>query len=89
MMHTQRKLVRGLEVLEYYFENDFDFDNENCAALFKLVNKVEMDKYYVGTHETSHEDIVNATKTNVKGIRRYLLNEPDETLPASKRLLKM
>jgi fatty acyl-CoA reductase len=89
MMHVQRRIAKGIDVLDYYANNAWEFDNTHCLNIFKLLNAVEAKKYFVAIHEIDKGTIERALRSNILGTRRYLLNEPDETLPSSRRLLKM
>lgn len=88
-MHVHRRLAKGMEVLDYYTNNEWEFDNTDCLHIFKLVNSVETKKYYVEIHKFSREKVEWSIKNNILGARRYILKESDDTLPSAKRLLKM
>lgn len=89
MIRVQKRLAKGLEVLDYYVTNSWEFDNTNCVDIFKLVNDYEEKKYYVAVHKFPADRITKIMKNSVLGARRYLLKEPDETLPSSRKILKM
>lgn len=89
MMRVHKRLAKGMEVLDYYVTNTWEFDNTHCLDIFKLVNESESKKYFVAVHQFGKDRVEKLIKTNILGTRRYLLNEPDETLPSSRRLLKM
>lgn len=88
-MHVHKRLAKGMEVLDYYANNVWEFDNTDCLYIFKLVNNVESKKYFVAMHQFGKDRVKKLIKSNILGTRRYLLKEPDETLPSSRRLLKM
>jgi hypothetical protein len=73
-------------VIAYYANNIWDFDNTNCNQIRKLMTKTEHERYKC---DASEIDVKEYFANCFLGARRYLLNEKDETLPKSRRLLKM
>lgn len=85
-MRVQRRVAKGFEVLEYYANNEWTFNNEETLACRKLMNSTEKQKYKLDTEGFDFEEyLVNC----VLSIRRYMLNEPDDTIPASRRHMMM
>ncbi len=89
MWHVQKKLAKGMEMLDYYTNNVWEFDNRNSLYVFQLVNSVETKRYYAEIYNFGRERMVASLRNTVLGARRYLLKEPDETLPGARKLLKM
>lgn len=45
LCRVQRRVQKGFEVLEYYANNQWDFDNANILHLRTLINSVEKERY--------------------------------------------
>jgi hypothetical protein len=82
--HT--KLSKGNEVIAYYANNTWEFDNTSCNVVRGLMNETEKEIYKC---DSKGIDVEKYFANCFLGARRYLLNEKDETLPRSRRLLKM
>ncbi|XP_044764592.1 fatty acyl-CoA reductase 1-like [Coccinella septempunctata] len=82
LMRVQRRINRGFEVLGYYANNQWTFNNQQLTELRTLMNPTEKKIYKLDLEGFNFDEyLYNA----VLSVRRYLLNEPDETIPASKR----
>lgn len=81
-MRVQKRIAKGCQVLEYYANNKWIFHNSEMLELRKLMNPTEMKKYICVRDTFDCEEYVTDC---VRSIRRYMLNEPDETIPACKR----
>ncbi|XP_055917573.1 fatty acyl-CoA reductase 1-like isoform X2 [Eupeodes corollae] len=86
MCRVQNRIGKGLEVLEYYANRVWHFDNTEAIEMRKLMNTTERLKYVI---ERIDLDLVEYFTACTLCARRYILNEPDETIPAAKRHMKV
>lgn len=86
MWRVQTKVAKGIDVLTYYASNQWDFSNYNQVFMRGKMNKLELKKYKV---DAEGIDVYDYFEKSVLGARRYLLNLPDENLPASRRLMRV
>jgi alcohol-forming fatty acyl-CoA reductase len=89
MLRVHRKLAKGMELLDYYTNNEWQFDNTNALKIYGMVNKVESKVYQVHLTDFNDEKANQFFENGVLGARRYLLNQPDEALPSARRMLIM
>ncbi|XP_045465464.1 uncharacterized protein LOC123674585 [Harmonia axyridis] len=82
LMRVQKRVAKGFEVLEYYANNQWTFNNRESLELRKFMNPLEKEKYRLDTEGFDFQEYL---ENCVISIRRHMLNEPDETLPASRR----
>ncbi|XP_044764593.1 fatty acyl-CoA reductase 1-like [Coccinella septempunctata] len=82
LMRVQRRIAKGCEVMEYYANNEWIFSNQRTKEKRTLLNLTERKKYKLDCDGFDYEEYF----TNcVLCARRYILNEPDENIPAAKR----
>lgn len=74
----QRRVYVASKALIHYIENDWLFNN--CRFLDMRKQLLTQDKKDFN-YSVEEIDIVGFFKSAVLGSRRYLLNEPDETIP--------
>lgn len=86
MVKVQRKLAKGNEVIAYYANNNWDFDKTNADLVRSKLTKFEKEIFKC---DASGVDIEKYFEDCFLGARRYLLHEKDETLPRSRKLIKM
>lgn len=85
-MRVQKRISKGFEVFEYYANNQWDFKNEETLKARKLMNPLERKIYKVDGDGIDYFDyFLNC----VHCTRLYILKEPDESLPAARRHMKM
>lgn len=75
-----------MEVLEYYANNQWDFDNKHAIIIRAKLNKTEKERYKC---DAEGVDIYKYFENCIIGGRRFLLKQPDERLPSAKRMMKM
>ncbi|GJQ78020.1 hypothetical protein Trydic_g2369 [Trypoxylus dichotomus] len=86
LWRAQMRIVNGLEILHYYTNRQWVFDNHNVVAIRQWLNPRELSQYTVESGNLDLEDyMVNA----ILCARRYYLKEPDKNLPMAKRRMKM
>ncbi|KAL0122080.1 hypothetical protein PUN28_007091 [Cardiocondyla obscurior] len=86
MCHVQRRINKGFEVFEYYANNQWDFENSYVEDLRARVNNVEYEKYQVHGNDL---DIDAYFSDCIRAARIYVLKEPEHTLPAARRHLRV
>ena len=89
MIRVQKRLAKGIQVLNYYTTNQWNFDITNSTFMWNQMNEAEKITYQCDARDFSEEEAQKYFEDGILGARRYLLNQPDEKLPSAKRLLKM
>lgn len=85
-MRVQKRISKGFEVFEYYANNQWDFHDEHGYHTRSLLNPREKQIYKLDGEGINYEDYF----TNcVHCTRLYILKEPDDTIPAAVRHMKM
>ncbi|XP_063924739.1 putative fatty acyl-CoA reductase CG5065 [Zophobas morio] len=82
LKRVQRRILKGYDVFEYYTTKQWDFNNDVSMEARKLLTQRERELYKVDGDGIQYEQYFYDT---VHAARLYLLNEPDETIPAAKR----
>uniref|UniRef100_A0A1S4IZJ0 Fatty acyl-CoA reductase n=1 Tax=Culex quinquefasciatus TaxID=7176 RepID=A0A1S4IZJ0_CULQU len=86
LCRVHRRIAKGFEVLEYYANNQWDFDNAAILYLRTKMNAEEKVKFKIDAAGV----VINEYFENcIWGARRFILNETDDTLPAAKRHMKV
>lgn len=86
MKKAALRVDKAVEVLEYYANNQWDFD-ASVQCLFKSrLNDYEEDKYKVNARGISVRQVFSESAL---GLRRYVDKTPDSMIPAAFRMLKM
>lgn len=85
-MRVQRRIQKGFEVLEYYANNQWDFDTTNIESLRLKMNALESVKYKIDSKGFVHEEYFLSA---LRAARVHILKEMDDTLPAAKRHMRM
>ncbi|KAF7274014.1 hypothetical protein GWI33_013304 [Rhynchophorus ferrugineus] len=86
LMRVQKRIQKGFDVFEYYANNQWDFDNEESLLAREMMNPLEREKYKIdGEGIDYYEYFTDCTRA----ARLYILNEPDDTLPAARRHMKV
>ncbi|XP_055606767.1 putative fatty acyl-CoA reductase CG5065 [Uranotaenia lowii] len=86
LCRVHRRIAKGFEVLEYYANNQWDFDNTTVMHLREKINDVEKVKFKIDADgvviEKYFEDCI-------MGARKFILNETDDTIPAARRHMRI
>ncbi|KAJ8982561.1 hypothetical protein NQ317_005032 [Molorchus minor] len=86
LMRIQKRITRGFEVFEYYANNQWDFVNDDSLEARNILNPRERETYKLDGDGINYYDYF----TNcVHCTRLYILNEPDDTIPAARRHMKV
>ncbi|KAJ2942775.1 hypothetical protein O0L34_g14963 [Tuta absoluta] len=86
LMRVHRRINKGFEVFEYYTNNQWDFKSDKGQMIRKKLNEREHKEYKV---DAEGADIPQYFEDCVVAARRYILKEPDDTIPAAKRHMKV
>ncbi|XP_065172075.1 putative fatty acyl-CoA reductase CG5065 [Atheta coriaria] len=87
LMKIQRRISKGYEVFHYYTSNQWNFVNKNLLAMRDdVLNEREAAVYML---DDENLDIEKYFLNCMIGARRYLMHEPDETLPTAMRHMKV
>ncbi|RZC40817.1 fatty acyl-CoA reductase -like, partial [Asbolus verrucosus] len=86
LMRVQRKIYKGYDIFEYYANKQWDFDNDHTLQMRNMFNPREKVTYKLDGDGINYEDYF----TNcIYAARRYLLKEPDNTIPSARRHMTM
>jgi Male sterility protein len=80
MVKVQDRIEKGMDVLGYYANNQWNFDNEVQCIFRERLNDLEEDRYKVNSRGVDIRDYFYQAGL---GVRRYILKTPDEMLPAA------
>lgn len=78
------RVAKGMEVLQYYATNQWDFDNKIGNRIRQKMNKKEKIIYKC---DAEGVDVYKYFENCILGARRYLLRQPDDRLPAARRMM--
>ncbi|CAH0548830.1 unnamed protein product [Brassicogethes aeneus] len=86
LMRVQKRISKGFEVFEYYANNQWDFNNDETLSSRSLLNPLEREIYKCDGDGMDYYDYFTDC---VRCARLYLLKEPDDTIPAAKRHMRV
>lgn len=86
MVHIQRKIQDGLDVLQYFTTRQWVFHNDKLIALRDSMNPIDRQIYNLDFEKI---DIVSYLTDCVLGARQYLMKEDLSTLPRCRQILKV
>ncbi|CAB3379946.1 Hypothetical predicted protein [Cloeon dipterum] len=87
LLRMQRRIFLACHALEYYLNNSWSFPNHRFKRLLEGIPDGDKEAFSSTIWE---EDEREYFKNCMRGARKYLLNEPEETMPAAKRhIVKM
>lgn len=86
LVKIQRRIKNGYEVFEYYANNQWDFNNDESLRAREVLNPRERDLYKIDGVGLDLEDYFYHC---TRAARLYILKEPDSTIPAARRHMKM
>lgn len=85
-MKVHNRISKGMDVLEYYANNQWDFDNKNALMIRAKLNALETSKYKC---DAVGVDIYKYFENCIVGARRYILKQPDHLLPQARKIMKV
>lgn len=85
MVKIHNKISSGIDVLNYYTNNNWEFCNENLGFLRRLVNKTEAERYFIFAEGI---DIPKYMEDISLSSRRYILKNGDDTIPRAKKVVR-
>lgn len=86
MWKVHERIAKGMEVLQYYANNQWDFDNKHAIIIRAKLNEKEKIRYKC---DAEGVDVYKYFENSILGARRYLLKQPDSRLPDARRMMKM
>jgi alcohol-forming fatty acyl-CoA reductase len=87
MVHVQKKIAVGMDVLKFFTMNNWNFKSDNFQSLLKKQSKEEHDMFLIDTENVG--DTVEYLKTSLYGGRQYCARDPLSTIPKAKIIYKM
>ena len=86
LWRVHERIAKGMEVLQYYANNQWDFDNKHAIIIRARMSEYELQKYKV---DAKGIDIYKYFEDCILGGRRYLLKQPDDTIPSARRMMQV
>jgi alcohol-forming fatty acyl-CoA reductase len=87
MVHVQKKIAIGMDVLKFFTMNDWNFKSENFQNLVKAQSKDEYSMFFIDTKKGG--DTVEYLRSSMYGGRQYCARDPPSTIPKAKILIKV
>ncbi|XP_059480666.1 putative fatty acyl-CoA reductase CG5065 [Neocloeon triangulifer] len=87
LLRMQRRIFLACHALEYYLNNAWSFPNNRFQRLLEEIPDCDKETFGSTIWEVDEREyFINC----MRGARKYLLNEPEDTMPAAKRhIVKM
>ncbi|KAL6426748.1 hypothetical protein ACFW04_009232 [Cataglyphis niger] len=86
MVRIQKRILTGLEVLQYFTTRQWIFYNKNIIALFNEMSSIDREIFPILIYDV---DIMKYFKHIILGARLYCMKEDLSTLPKARRHQKM
>lgn len=89
MVHVQKKIAIGMEVLQFFTMRDWKFKSDNFENLANFISPEEghEDMFKFTTHDSGDE--YEYLKISLLGARQYCVLDPLSTLKKARIQLKM
>lgn len=87
MVHVQKKIAVGMDVLAFFTMNNWNFKSDNFQNLVDIQTGDEGEMFCIDTK--NHGDTVQYLKTSMYGGRQYCAKDPLSTIPKAKILIKV
>ncbi|KAL3270896.1 hypothetical protein HHI36_021408 [Cryptolaemus montrouzieri] len=84
LVKTQKRVKKGLDVLQYYTTRPWYFHNEKMVGLSKSLSQIDQEIFYTYGPKDYDEYILNY----ILGARKYCIREEPDTLPYARKVLK-
>ncbi|CAG9858436.1 unnamed protein product [Phyllotreta striolata] len=86
LFSIQMRILKGLEVYEYYLTRPWNFDTTSIETVRKKLNSRELDNYQL---DSDVKDVKQYLVDCTFYCRRQFLKETDDMLPAARRNMKI
>lgn len=83
-MKIQKKLALGIDILPYYFNKEWEFENDGILHLRSILNRTEKLKYGMDSDGLNRKKF---SENLMLSMRRYTLNNNDESLPKARQIM--
>lgn len=87
MVHVQKKIATGMDVLKFFTMNDWNFKSDNFQNLVKIQSKAEYDMFFIDSENI--KDVRGYLRTSLIGGRQYCARDPLSTIPKAKIIVKV
>ncbi|XP_073992544.1 putative fatty acyl-CoA reductase CG5065 isoform X2 [Rhodnius prolixus] len=85
MVRIQSKIIRAMNIIEFFTTRDFIFTNENTMELINHLKPVDQIEFDFDVRKINWHTYI---KSYVVGMRNYILKEDPSTLPEARANLK-
>jgi len=87
MVHVQKKISVGMDVVKFCTVNKWSFKTDNFEALIDILEGDEMQKFNIDSRNTGEEK--EYLLNSLLGARQYCIKDPLSTLPRARIINKM
>lgn len=87
MVHVQKKIAVGMDVLSFFAMSNWDFKSDHFSSLVDIQSKEEYNMFPVDTKNLG--DTLHYLRTSLVGGRQYCARDPLSTVPKAKILIKV
>ncbi|XP_037932117.1 putative fatty acyl-CoA reductase CG5065 [Teleopsis dalmanni] len=87
LFKLQRRIFVANNAIRYFTNRDWIFKNDKSRGLETIIPKSEIDKF--GLTEYLHRDEAKITATYIRGLKVFLMNEPEEASKGTWRRFKI
>jgi len=81
MLKIYKKIHKFSEIIIFFALREWTFSNKNTQALWQKMNKTDQELFPLSLKTVNW---LIFFRNYIKGVRKYLLKEPDSTLPISR-----
>lgn len=85
LVKVQKKISGGLSLLQYYTTKTWEFKNERFCQLNSKLNATDQETFDICQEQINWEQYI---RTYIYGMRTFMLNETEDSLPKAKILLR-
>lgn len=85
LVNVQKKISSGLSVLQYYTTKTWDFRNERFCQLNSKLSTQDQELFDICQEQINWEEYI---RTYIYGMRTFMLNETEDSLPKARMLLR-
>lgn len=81
MLKVYKKIIKFMDVLEYFTTKEWQFTNERVNALIDKLHNKDRSLFYMDMRDVNWDEYF---QKYLYGIRIYLIKDPIETLPQAR-----